>query len=371
MTALPDRDESARIGSLDGLRAIAILLVMLSHFVTGVDPNRGLRSIAYKVIVNGWCGVDLFFVLSGFLITGILIRARESKDRFRNFYARRTLRIFPLYYLALLIVFLIVPAVAGGCPPVPSREQMPYWLYIANFRLRDVASPCSNVGHFWSLAIEEQYYAVWPAVVFLLTPRNAKRACIAIIAASVLFRIALVMQHAQWRAFYWTPSRADALSCGSLIAFLMTTEQGRAAVRKWSWPLFIIAGAITAALMWKNRLETIFSADESMATLVARVGVPFLLAALFAAFVGLALTRPVAARVLDNPPFRFLARYSYGLYVWHMFVIYPAHLLMPSGPVWPRAIAELAATLIAATLSYHLFEERFLALKRYFPQRHS
>src|SRR2546423_13639037 len=101
--------ERQRIGALDGLRAIAISLVLLFHLTPGHDSNHGLRSLHYKIADVGWSGVDLFFVLSGFLITGILLRSRRRPHYFRNFYARRALRIFPLYYTALAAVFLILP----------------------------------------------------------------------------------------------------------------------------------------------------------------------------------------------------------------------------------------------------------------------
>ena len=369
MTALVEQKEYERIGSLDGLRSLAIILVLLGHYVVGGDANRGLRSIAYKISMAGWVGVDLFFVLSGFLITGILIRARAQPNRFRNFYARRTLRIFPLYYLALTIGFVVVPLVSH-CGWMTWSDQWPYWFYVANFRVRDVISPCINVGHFWSLAIEEQFYAIWPAIVLIASPRRARHACIAIIVSSIAVRCVMVSLNVDWRPYYWTFARGDALACGSFIAFCFTSAEDRCRLTRWSLPVAVLSGAIVAALTWWNRLETIYRRDDSLSTLAGRVLIPLLLALFFTSLLVLALQWRPLSRVLDIAPFRFIARYSYGLYVWHMMLIPLVIAFTPTLSLWPRAMVGFAASFAAAIASYHLFESPFLALKRYFPQRH-
>lgn len=367
MTALPEQQEYDRDGALDGLRAIAIILVLLRHLPNG-DPNLGWRAIPFKIADAGWVGVDLFFVLSGFLITGILLRTRTLPHRFRSFYARRSLRIFPLYYLALVIAFFLPPLLAH-CSWVDAREQLPYWLYFANFRSSDIVSSCVRVGHFWSLAIEEQYYAIWPAVVFLASMRAARRICIGIVLLAIATRIGLVLSHSDWRAYYWTHARADALACGSLVAFAATTSEGRRLLSRWSLPIAIVTGAMLAPLVWWNRLDAVFRTDATAMTQTLRVLVPFVLALFFSAMLVLALERRPFRRVLDNAPFRFLARYSYGIYVWHLMVIELVIRSTPMLPIWARAIAAALASVLAAMLSYHLFEVRFLALKRYFPSR--
>jgi peptidoglycan/LPS O-acetylase OafA/YrhL len=368
MTALPEQKEYERLGSLDGLRSIAIILVVFSHYVIGGDPNRGIRSLVYKVSMSGWVGVDLFFVLSGFLITGILVRARDQPHRFRNFYARRTLRIFPLYYAALAIAFIIIPLASSD--GVPWRDQWPYWFYVSNFRIRDVVAKNIYVGHFWSLAIEEQFYAVWPAVVLLASTRVARRACVAIIVGSVAVRFGLVAMHSGWRPYYWTFSRGDALACGSYIALCFQSDDYRRRAAKWAMPVAAVVGLVLGILMWWNRLETIYRNDSSPATMAGRILVPLLLAFFFSALLILALQRPRIARALDIGPFRFIARYSYGWYVWHGMLIPAVIAYAGTWPLWPRAFAGIGASFVVAIASYHLFESPFLALKRYFPQRH-
>src|SRR4051812_26234940 len=163
--ALPDL--SGHVPALDGIRGLAILLILAYHFTLGMT-GRGIavRLIA-KLTSTGWCGVDLFFVLSGFLITGILWNAKESPHRFRNYYVRRALRIFPLYYAAIAIVFAALPFIATRVGGFEGIHGTGAWLglYGTNIlvALRGQWFPLS---HFWSLAVEEHFYLFWPAVVF-------------------------------------------------------------------------------------------------------------------------------------------------------------------------------------------------------------
>src|SRR5687767_2907742 len=171
------RRETGFIPALDGLRGIAIILVMLHHF-TYYRPNSGIDAQIASVLFFGWAGVDLFFVLSGFLITGILLDTRDSKRYFSTFYARRTLRIFPLYYLVLLLAFVVLPkfpalhpVLLGQVGPVDLPPQWPYWLYLTNFSIADGGWVHGWVDVAWSLAIEEQFYLVWPLMIWLCPPR--------------------------------------------------------------------------------------------------------------------------------------------------------------------------------------------------------
>src|SRR5262249_2000493 len=153
----------------------------------GRDPNHGVRSALFKLADIGWSGVDLFFVLSGFLITGILLRSRSAPRQLRNFYARRALRILPLYYLAILLVFAALP-VLGICPPTPVAGQAPYWFYAANFFSQWAPIDCLRIDHFWSLAVEEQYYLFWPFVVAWSDRRTLMRLCVGLYFLSLVFR---------------------------------------------------------------------------------------------------------------------------------------------------------------------------------------
>jgi len=166
------------VPALDGLRGLAILLVLARHTANELQPGRGLDVAVKRVLQVGWSGVDLFFVLSGFLITGILLDARGGRHYFRNFYMRRSLRIFPVYYGSLFVTFAVLPFfVATPLFAVLQRNQLWYWTYLVN-----VLSPLTggtgtpyNTAHLWSLAVEEQFYLLWPAVVWVSGPRRLLR----------------------------------------------------------------------------------------------------------------------------------------------------------------------------------------------------
>jgi peptidoglycan/LPS O-acetylase OafA/YrhL len=180
MTQVDERPAEARqIGSvpamtnhipaLDGLRGIAILSVMLLHFTNAIAALPGSPTSAARSVFGwGWTGVDLFFVLSGFLITGILLDSKGHPLYFRSFYARRALRIFPLYYAALFL-FFVVPRAIPSVPATYSfawHDQRWFWFYLGNFH---PLGPDAKqfIGQFWSLAIEEQFYLVWPLLIWL------------------------------------------------------------------------------------------------------------------------------------------------------------------------------------------------------------
>src|SRR6266704_2509367 len=157
---------------LDGVRGIAILLVMFFHFAN-MKPASKIDGYFYAFTHYGWSGVDLFFVLSGFLITGILVDARGSPSYFKAFYARRALRILPAYYGFLFVIFVVLPLLglgAGANYMLARQHQGWYWLHLTNVMMAigEIPGHGSNPStRFWSLAVEEQFYFLWPAIVAL------------------------------------------------------------------------------------------------------------------------------------------------------------------------------------------------------------
>ena len=173
----PAPRQSRHIPALDGLRGIAILLVVLHNAPDFPTHSSGFIWLAAIVGTVGWIGVELFFVLSGFLITRQLLDSQRSGNYYRAFFGRRILRIFPLYYVALLIGLVVFPLVFPGAvdSSSPRRDQIWLWTFLFNW-----AHPFGTAGfgfsHFWSLAIEEQFYLIWPFVVRKRNPRSLREA---------------------------------------------------------------------------------------------------------------------------------------------------------------------------------------------------
>ncbi len=340
----------AHIGALDGLRAAAIGLVLLFHLTPGRDSNQGLRALPYKLADIGWTGVDLFFVLSGFLITMKLLGAREDEHRFRDFYVRRALRIFPLYYGVLLVLMLV------GRPPL--RAQLPYWLYYSNFVHYPLPTDAfAPIGHFWSLAIEEQFYLVWPAVIFFCSRRVATAVCIAIAAGAPLLRLALAANGFDWVTTYaWTPSRADGLALGSLVALAGTN-------RRLAWLAIAAATPLLGWCAWRGKAFHVVTNSMTAEGIALRTLLPSAAALLFAGVLMVALE--ANPRWLSSAPLRAIATYSYGMYVVHFMLLPVLKERLSVSPLLFFAIGSAISFLLAAA-SYHAYESLFLRLKTRF-----
>ena len=223
----PWSGDGGHIPALDGVRALAILLVMGVH--TDVffrsQPTAGTRLVD-AVMGFGWGGVDLFFVLSGFLITGILFDTRAAPGYYTSFYARRALRIFPLYYVALAVILLVLPILGAmwhHATPKLFEHQAWLWTYTTNIGIalhgRWELAATGQTVLFWSLAVEEQFYLVWPFLVAALSPRALTRLAGAMVVGALLLRLGLVFWGDHVVAVYVsTLTRMDALAMGALVA---------------------------------------------------------------------------------------------------------------------------------------------------------
>jgi peptidoglycan/LPS O-acetylase OafA/YrhL len=348
--------------SLDGLRGIAILLVLFHHTFDFIP----FAQYAYV-------GVDLFFVLSGFLITDILLRTRDNKNFLQNFFIRRILRIFPLYYVMLLLFFLFVPFVSQ------LHEQYKYyhdnqgmawfhlinWLYIFNERPTD----SMLFGHFWSLSVEEQFYLLWPFLVLLC--RNLQKLKMIIY---IILIIGIGARFGTW--LYWGGNytgfsfqymtRFDGLCMGSLIAIWKFSNQGSLA-KKFLYFLVTIL-IIHGCLFLLSR--TVFIGLPHF-ILLGYTGI----AAIFGLIVLSATSRTlnIGKPVLENRLLKYFGRISYGLYVFHwpVFILLRFSLqdtILRNGISLTMAQFIIAvSTLFVATLisilSYNMFEKRILALR--------
>jgi peptidoglycan/LPS O-acetylase OafA/YrhL len=365
--AEPLPDLRGHIPALDAIRGLAIVLVTLYRFGGG-DHGLGRAIEADWLVEPGSRGVDLFFVLSGFLITGILFDAKGKERYFRNFYIRRSLRIFPLYYGVLAATVFLLPVLMPSAEAVfrPAIEHQAWlWLYAANFFQAYNAGWCLGpFNHFWSLAVEEHFYLAWPLVIFLCSRKTAMRVCLALIAASVVGRIAWLAMGGNGVAIeVLTPMRMDGLAFGGWLALVVRGEGGLAWLVRWAKPAAVASGLAVLAL---------WLADKRL------MGIPYTLWSIyFGAMLVLIIAAPRYSWLRwfgNSRPMRFFGKYSYAMYVFQnpliplmAGIVTAPGLADTIGNTW---IAQAVYCAIMFTLttaigvaSWFVFEKHWLGLK--------
>jgi len=352
-------------------------MVMVLHFVGLRTPYTLGQRLVVKAAGYGMLGVDLFFVLSGFLITGLLLDSKGQPRAYRNFYARRILRIFPLYYGVLVVCFLLLPLVMR-LPPwfeAVRDHQVWLWTFTSNVAtaLHGSWASLSYLSHFWSLAIEEHYYLIWPWIVLTVRPRTLERICVGVLFGALALRIALALGGmSELSISVLTPCRIDTLCVGGLLAVLARRPAGPGVLVERSGRAL---GGLGAALL-------LLSAWCAL----PRLGLPILhlvRSSLFALFFGALLlvslgprSHPVS-RALQGPVLRFFGKYSYGLYVYSGILTWiflkgaldpwlDGLLVNHSLTLAAHAVLGVGLSTAVAVVSYQLFEKPFLELKRYF-----
>ena len=344
---------------LDALRAFAVLSVLAYHWLPELQAT----------FAAGRYGVRLFFVISGFLITGILLRLRATtlagEQSFaismRQFYMRRVLRIFPLFYLVV-----ITAAVLG----IPNIRQQFVWhiLYLSNvlFALKGYSGYAS---HFWSLAVEEQFYLLWPAIVLLLRPRALKPVLLGMVAIGPAWRITATLLGARTEAA-WLPVFAclDSLALGALLA-LAWERSDESFARKC-----LLAGVPLAAFaILTDALNFAPKLHHGVSDLAGSLLFVWLVDGAAHGFSG------IGGAILRNPLLRYVGKISYGIYVYHFFVPYGLHRaglkpMLDSVPWSVNVIIFTVVTIAISALSWHAFEAPINNLKRfvsYTPRRRS
>ncbi len=342
-------DSAGHVPALDGVRGLAIILVMAFHI--------------WRVPVTslGWSGVDLFFVLSGFLITGILWDSRSSPGRARTFYVRRALRILPLYYGVLIAVFIIRPmlGLAHRLDDVAlAHEHIWYWSYLGAWRIAfDHPHAVTYLTHFWTLSIEEQFYLVWPILVWRCSRITVIRVAIMLAIGAFLLRCYIVTATSiPIAASTLPPCRIDGLAIGAILALALRGPGGVSAVRRWIVPTSLTGLVAVAALALLR--PTVRFIDPGMMT----VG----FTALDWSFAGLVFAAATTrSALLESAFLRAAGRYSYGLYVFHPLVMWWIVRDVPSleRNEWSYVIGSVVGSVVVAYLSYHLYERPFLRLK--------
>jgi len=336
---------------LDGLRGLAVLLVLWAH-VSPLTPGYPEWLLKARFLHDpGIQGVDLFFVLSGFLITRILIREREQGRPVRWFLLRRVLRIFPIYYLLLAII-----ALTRGGPDVK-------WcaLYVSNFYFA-FGGGVTSLTHTWSLCVEEHFYLLWPPVIAFAGPRIARAVILWGVVPLAIVSVVIILwrvepPHTELALRYLSPVRFLSLAAGCLIAFHETCLL--AAKRTFRW---LGLGLLLLGVLCSNALligVPMFLGREPMIPLALKPLGELAGAVLLstgALLCCLCATERSPLRVLQWTPLRAIGRISYGLYLYH----WPIFLWLGEPPTLANQSLAIAASFAAATLSYFLIERPIL-----------
>jgi peptidoglycan/LPS O-acetylase OafA/YrhL len=354
-----------RIPELDGLRGLAVILVLLYHYVAvsiPADSTGGLHVIR-QLFSKNWSGVDLFFVLSGFLIGGILIDNRSATNYFSVFYTRRISRIFPLYYFFLGIFLLMAhfaqrPGLFSASIFVNRLPTLPYFLYVQNF-IMALRGTFGNefLAVTWSLAIEEHFYLLLPMIVWVSRPKRLPLNLLFLISLSLILRTTLA--RGTFSAFVLTPWRLDSLFLGVLLAMLIRAPVLLTQVKaRLSW-IKLACGALFLYLVYCALTQPLGSLNNILlfgvfyATLI---------------FLTLAEKTGVLARIFRRGWLMNIGRVSYALYLFHQMVNGLVHDLLfktlPRFENLPTILATLLSLLLLYLLAngtYYAFEKRFIA----------
>jgi peptidoglycan/LPS O-acetylase OafA/YrhL len=341
-----------RIPQLDAVRGIAILVVM-AHNISLKYPAM----YAGQLFAQGWMGVDLFFVLSGLLITGILLDAKSSTNYFKNFYVRRVLRIWPLYFALLFFMFVIVRFLNHTEYQTVMQTSSPWWafpLFLQNFLLPISTNAAGPLAVTWSLAIEEQFYLVWPIAVRFSSPPTLWRIAVAEICISPALRYYLALHHVNLYTNVFC--RLDGLMAGALVALLIRSPgfvPAKLVNRFWILLVITAPVAFLAAGLRAQWIVFTFTALAS-ASLV---------------YVSLFSPQKWLQAIMTNRFLMFSGVISYGLYLLHKIPFgFVQTLHLDRHPLLPFPVI-LGTSYVLAALSWNLLEKPLLTLNRFFKEK--
>lgn len=380
LTTQCDAIRNSKIPELDGLRGIAIIMVLMHHMAS----ENQLRSypmakmLLYPFSTLGWAGVDLFFVLSGFLITGILLESKEraSGHYFRNFYVRRVLRIMPVYYLSIFLVFVVWRGFFQQRIGTACDHEIYYLFYLQNWlevcRVK-TGFNSGYIGHFWSLALEEQFYIIWPCVVWFLSPRRLLVFSFTVLVGALIARIVFnAMATTGFEAYsYSSFTRYDELAFGAIVAvgrseYSVKMERFARQTSSVLLPGLFIMLATTLAFfgVWAPQVENPLLRIIGY-TLLAAISAGLIIKALYGNADGL------FRKLLRVRGLIFIGTISYGLYIYHLFIQSVVIDWVRDSPhlngIVGVAVLTLTITFVVTYTSYRFFEMPLLRLKRHFP----
>jgi peptidoglycan/LPS O-acetylase OafA/YrhL len=358
-----------RMPELDGIRGFALSMILVWHFIVGtIDPETAppwLASLAQWLTIT-WSSIDMFFVLSGYLIGGILIDHRGATNLFRVFYVRRCLRIMPLYTIWVLLYLLLLLTPIAGRFPWLFEDPLPSWgylIYLQNMTAfwQDRFGP-HWMGITWSLAIEEQFYLILPLMVFLSPPRWMPWLAIGAVLSATPLRIMTqqFLPNHEWAGWFPIWCRWDSLFMGVFLAWMRrqpwweSTAHGQP--RAIAWMIFLSTLAWLIAMTAGN---TVYPGNWHILT----YGLT-LISLLYGSLLFLTLHDRRLARFFSWPIWVFMGTISYGLYIFHQAVLGLVHGIVyheePRLERWDHLVVTLiasAATIVLANISFRYFEK--------------
>lgn len=373
-----------KVEVLDGVRGLAIILVMIYHFSLPFqhsEKTTWLDQFFYQILQTGWIGVDFFFALSGFLITAILISTRDNESYFKNFYVRRVLRIFPLYYGFLLFILVVFPYLSESYrlnTESMQENSFWFWTYLVNWKIATLGSFNGfQGGYMWSLAVEEQFYLVWPLVVYYFHKKIPQISVITIVVMLVAKWVMLTKLGITATTIYVLPfTHLDALLLGATLASLYMNGNLSHWVTRFFKPVAITA-VLSLALLYF--VEGRFVYNNNM---IALIGLPLLgiLASCIISYllVGKGQEKSnVFFKLFNNNVLRKFGVLCYGLYLFHQPIgvvinskVIPYNAFELWGSYIPSTLLSISLSIfvsyVVALLSFNIYEKHFLKLKKYF-----
>ncbi len=372
------------IRGLDGLRAVAILWVMFAHVSAASKwhANTVYHKVIELIASSGWVAVQLFFVISGFLITAILLKGKGKSKQLRHFFIRRSLRIFPVYYVTLFVLFIVVPFMGYTLTWLTSEteNQLYFWTYLNNWIRPYIYN--KGFSHLWSLAIEEQFYLIWPFIVIYLNKTWLLRICVFMIVSAPVFRFLLfyffqtdIEGIGAKAAYAFTFARWDAIALGSLLAVIMTTDNYLSWCKKYAINILFISAFM---VLLHAGLNGSFNA-------VGEGGIELLnqtisaIACFLIVFIVTWKNRQWYVNVLEFKMLKLVGKYSYSMYIFHlpiMIVWFQYNIPDYAGmsdlavllQVFLNYLLILFFTFVLSAISWNILEYPLLKLKRGFQE---
>ncbi len=350
---------------LDGIRGMAISFILIFHCM----PFKGIPidSAAFMLKNSMWIGVDLFFVLSGFLITRILMGLKEQNKKYLVFYGRRALRIFPLYYFSLVFVFFVLT----------NNQEIKYiltyaapkqWFFLYGYNIyimiKNSFSISDYLNHFWSLCVEEQFYLFWPFLIFSFTSKKLPYVMLSAVLISILSKIFLYLMGMNWPVIFSnTIARMDCFAFGGLAAYGYINWNNSNFNQRIKTLFFVsIVVLVVYGVVEKGiRLDSFFT----------QVLITPVIAVFFSSFIYLIINGyfKFLQWLFFLKWLRLLGKYSYGIYVYHWLLFITLVRLdifkLNIKNAWLEFLLLLIVTISVSVMSYHVLELPFLKMKRY------